>query len=549
MPTTDRPLTPRPIRLARTLGEPAPSPKRRGHRDAFDGVDDTRASWDMAMASFANSAAPSPIAPLASRKPPSTNAPPQPATPAGSVSGREGGDRAWGPALAGSANPSPSKPDPHRADAIHQRHIQIRRLSAESARSARTQDDPHVLSQPNDFEASSPLRERSQMSERNGSSNGGDGDDDDDESAAELRERLRRAEASIRSMRVELENAAERARMDALTRERAEATATDLERTLAKFATQNEEMLAAVKRQTTRAMDAEQKAKIAARRVGETRLSDARRLEVAMKAGYLARYWRAAFALGVAPGGGGGCMAREAATWAARAPAGGSDALVGLIERVAREGGAHSEHQSVTPVAKEFFARREYGGADGGADGVADGGADGSGSARAWRPSTLADAVDVEIGLRVMRDARVEEAVLVALADRRRALAERTCGDAGSSSVSGASGPVGRSGDWITLSEAEESEVAYRRAWLAFLWWRARGARVEPGVCEGRCEEWFRRVAGTTPTFDAAREALEVEEGLRELRELGVEAQLWRRSGPSGVGRRLSRGPGPVPGG
>ena len=168
--------------------------------------------------------------------------------------------------MAGSANPSPSKPDPHRADAIHQRHIQIRRLSAESARSARTQDDPHVLSQPNDFEASSPLRERFQMSERNGSSNGGDGDDDDDESAAELRERLRRAEASIRSMRVELENAAERARMDALTRERAEATATDLERTLAKFATQNEEMLAAVKRQTTRAMDAEQKAKIAARR-------------------------------------------------------------------------------------------------------------------------------------------------------------------------------------------------------------------------------------------------------------------------------------------
>jgi hypothetical protein len=149
-----------------------------------------------------------------------------------------------------------------------------------------------------------------------------------------------------------------------------------------------------------------------------------------------------------------------------------------------------------------------------------------------------------------MRDARVEEAVLVALADRRRALAERTCGDVGSVSVSGTSGPGGRSGDWITLSEAEEAEVAYRRAWLAFLWWRARGARVEPGVCEGRCEEWFRRVAGTTPTFDAAREALEVEEGLRELRELGVEAQLWRRSGPSPAGeRRLSRGPGPVPGG
>ena len=41
--------------------------------------------------------------------------------------------------------------------------------------------------------------------------------------------------------------------------------------------------------------------------------------------------------------------------------------------------------------------------------------------------------------------------------------------------------------------------------------------------------------------FAAAREALEVEEGLKELRELGVEAQLWRRPVPS---RRRSLGPG-----
>ena len=110
-----------------------------------------------------------------------------------------------------------------------------------------------------------------------------------------------------------------------------------------------------------------------------------------MKAGYLARYWRAAYALGVAPGGGGGCMAREAATWAARAPAGGADALVRLIERVAREGGAHSEHQSVTPVAKEFFARKEYGGGD-------DGGADG------WVPTVVPTAVPTGPGPRARGD-------------------------------------------------------------------------------------------------------------------------------------------------
>jgi hypothetical protein len=99
-------------------------------------------------------------------------------------------------------------------------------------------------------------------------------------------------------------------------------------------------------------------------------------------------------------------------------------------------------------------------------------------------------------------------------------------------------------GDWITLSEAETAEVVFRRAWLAFVWWRARGARVEPGLAEGRCEEWFRRVGGGgsgARVFAAAREALEVEEGLKELRELGVEAQLWRRPVPS---RRRSLGPG-----
>ena len=42
-----------------------------------------------------------------------------------------------------------------------------------------------------------------------------------------------------------------------------------------------------------------------------------------------------------------------------------------------------------------------------------------------WRPTTLADAVDVEIAMRVMSAARVEESVLVALADRRRALETR----------------------------------------------------------------------------------------------------------------------------
>lgn len=248
------------------------------------------------------------------------------------------------------------------------------------------------------------------------------------------------------------------------------------------------------------------------------------------------RYWRAAFALGVAPHGYKG----EADVWIRRAPPGGDDALVRLMRRAANAG-AMGEAQTVGPTAMEFFNGKEYAAGDG--DGVREGGgADGLENNKRWRPTTLADAVDVEIAMRVMSAARVEESVLVALADRRRALETRAVPPV---NTDGSGRPLHETpGDWITLSEAETAEVVFRRAWLAFVWWRARGARVEPGLAEGRCEEWFRRVGGGgsgARVFAAAREALEVEEGLKELRELGVEAQLWRRPVPS---RRRSLGPG-----
>ena len=81
------------------------------------------------------------------------------------------------------------------------------------------------------------------------------------------------------------------------------------------------------------------------------------------------------------------------------------------------------EAQTVGPTAIEFFNGKEYSYAAGDGDGVREGGgADGLENNKRWRPSTLADAVDVEIAMRVMSAARVEESVLVALADRRRDL-------------------------------------------------------------------------------------------------------------------------------
>ena len=248
--------------------------------------------------SFANSAAPSPIHPLGSGA--TQHNPPQPETPAGSISGRESAP-AWGPTGNGSTYHSPSKKD--RRGQI-QTQIQDRsNASPESGKSARTQDDPHVLSHTHDFDASSGRGDltRTGSNARVVNNDVNDALDVEPESesntSSQLRERLRGAEARERLARTALEDAEARSRLDVAERIRVEGTARHLEATVAKFAAQNEEMLAAVKRQTQRAVEAERIAKSSQRDADAASLSDARRLEVAMKAGYLARYVLTPFSL------------------------------------------------------------------------------------------------------------------------------------------------------------------------------------------------------------------------------------------------------------
>ena len=63
------------------------------------------------------------------------------------------------------------------------------------------------------------------------------------------------------------------------------------------------------------------------------------------------------------------------------------------------------------------------------------------------------------------------------------------------------------------------------------MWLRARAAGLEPGLADARCERWLpRALAGPGRKFDGAREALEVEAWLAELREHGVESALWEKS-------------------
>ena len=321
--------------------------------------------------------------------------------------------------------------------------------------------------------------------------------------AAHLRERLRatearaaRAESSLRDAR---DSAAAHARDVADHRERV----ARLDASLAECSRARDAAESSARDASDRATAAEPRAVIAETELAACRLSRGARCDAALKAAWLARYWRLAFRLGVAPE----SSWREAELWSKRAPDGGDDALRRVVDAAAAaaEGGFVAVPAFLRPDAA--FAGEPHPAEPRGA----------------WTPTTLADAIEVEVALRTMTAMRVEEAVLVALADRRRALADRRV-DAGMAADAG-----GVEDEWIRLSPAEEAEVAHRRAWLCYAWFRARAAGVEPGLAQARCELWFPRATGRQATFEAAREALEVEEGLREIRELGVEYQLWRR--------------------
>ncbi|RVW52620.1 Coiled-coil domain-containing protein SCD2 [Vitis vinifera] len=63
-------------------------------------------------------------------------------------------------------------------------------------------------------------------------------------------------------------------------------------------------------------------------------------------------------------------------------------------------------------------------------------------------------------------------------------------------------------------------------AWLTYFWRRAKVHGVEEDIAEERLQFWISR-SGQTPT---SHDAVDVERGLRELRKLGIEQQLWEAS-------------------
>ncbi|XP_062182371.1 coiled-coil domain-containing protein SCD2-like isoform X1 [Phragmites australis] len=128
--------------------------------------------------------------------------------------------------------------------------------------------------------------------------------------------------------------------------------------------------------------------------------------------------------------------------------------------------------------------------------------------------------LSVDKGLQELAFLKVEDAVLVALVQHR-------C-----SNVAELADPdIKSSGDEkfmeaFDLSKEEEEDVLFKQAWLIYFWRRAKTHNVEEDIAEERLQMWIDR-HGQQPT---SHDAVDVEQGLHELRKLGIEQLLWELS-------------------
>ncbi|VAI03821.1 unnamed protein product [Triticum turgidum subsp. durum] len=126
----------------------------------------------------------------------------------------------------------------------------------------------------------------------------------------------------------------------------------------------------------------------------------------------------------------------------------------------------------------------------------------------------------VDKGLKELAFLKVEDAVLIALAQHHRPnVAELSDPDIKSSGDE-------KFTEAFDLSKEEEEDVLFKQAWLMYFWRRAKIHNVEEDIAEERLQMWVDR-HGQQPT---SHDAVDVEQGIHELRKLGIEQLLWEFS-------------------
>ncbi|XP_038692342.1 coiled-coil domain-containing protein SCD2-like isoform X2 [Tripterygium wilfordii] len=125
----------------------------------------------------------------------------------------------------------------------------------------------------------------------------------------------------------------------------------------------------------------------------------------------------------------------------------------------------------------------------------------------------------VEMGLKELASLKVEDAIVLALAQQRRANSVRQ-----SSDIKSPGDP--KFMEEFELSPEESEDLLFKEAWLTYFWRRAKAHGIEEGIANERLKFWISRSAHSPSSHDA----VDVEQGLMELRKLGIEHRLWEAS-------------------
>ncbi|XP_057961035.1 coiled-coil domain-containing protein SCD2-like [Malania oleifera] len=123
----------------------------------------------------------------------------------------------------------------------------------------------------------------------------------------------------------------------------------------------------------------------------------------------------------------------------------------------------------------------------------------------------------VEKGLRELISLKVEDAVVLAMAQQRRPNALKS---------DDLKLPIEGHQEAFELSQEESEDVLFKQAWLTYFWRRAKNHGLEKDISEERLQFWINHVTQSPTSHDA----VDVARGLTELRKLGIETQLWEES-------------------
>eukprot|EP00271_Cylindrocystis_brebissonii_P003431 TRINITY_DN143_c1_g1_i1.p1 TRINITY_DN143_c1_g1~~TRINITY_DN143_c1_g1_i1.p1 ORF type:complete len:368 (-),score=109.06 TRINITY_DN143_c1_g1_i1:1518-2621(-) len=140
--------------------------------------------------------------------------------------------------------------------------------------------------------------------------------------------------------------------------------------------------------------------------------------------------------------------------------------------------------------------------------------------------SNIESMFQVEKGLRDLAALKVEEGVLLAMAQHSRPSLLRSANTMMAAAGFSGGEDLSRLHESVELSEEEVEDVQFKQNWLVYYWRRAKMNAVEPDLADDRLRYWTSRTSHPPKTQDA----VDAEKGLLEIRKLGLEQQLWDRS-------------------